>query len=38
VFGPDGLDPGFAFPLHADAARRFFAERGVGGAADYAAR
>lgn len=31
VFGPGGLDEVFAFPLHAEAARRFFAERGVTG-------
>lgn len=31
VFGPDGLDDIFAFPLHAEAARRFFAERGITG-------
>jgi len=35
VFGPDGLDDVFAFPLHAEAARRFFADRGLGGAHDY---
>jgi ADP-ribose pyrophosphatase YjhB (NUDIX family) len=33
VFGPDGLDEAFAFPLHAEAARRFFAERGLDGPA-----
>jgi ADP-ribose pyrophosphatase YjhB (NUDIX family) len=31
VFGPGGVDDVFAFPLHADAARRFFAERGISG-------
>jgi len=31
VFGPGGLDEVFAFPLHAEAARRFFAERGITG-------
>jgi ADP-ribose pyrophosphatase YjhB (NUDIX family) len=31
VFGPGGLDDVFAFPLHAEAARRFFAARGIGG-------
>lgn len=35
VFGPEGLDDVFAFPLHADAARRFFAERGLSGAHGY---
>ena len=36
VFGPEGLDEIFAFPLHADAARRFFAERQLGGPHSYA--
>lgn len=31
VFGPDGLDEVFAFPLHAEAARRFFAQRQITG-------
>ena len=31
VFGPDGLDSEFAFPLHAAAARRWFADRGITG-------
>jgi ADP-ribose pyrophosphatase YjhB (NUDIX family) len=31
VFGPDGLDAVFAFPLHAEAARRFFQERQITG-------
>jgi ADP-ribose pyrophosphatase YjhB (NUDIX family) len=31
VFGPGGLDDVFAFPLHAEAARRFFAKRGGSG-------
>jgi ADP-ribose pyrophosphatase YjhB (NUDIX family) len=31
VFGPGGLDDVFAFPLHVEAARRFFAERGLTG-------
>jgi ADP-ribose pyrophosphatase YjhB (NUDIX family) len=35
VFGPDGLDDVFAFPLHAEAARRFFADRKSSGAHDY---
>ena len=35
VFGPDGLDDVFAFPLHAKAARRYFSERGVEGAHGY---
>jgi ADP-ribose pyrophosphatase YjhB (NUDIX family) len=35
VFGPGGLDEVFAFPLHAEAARRFFAERGLTGAHAY---
>ncbi|HEU4410256.1 MAG TPA: NUDIX domain-containing protein [Polyangiaceae bacterium] len=36
VFGPGGLDEVFAFPLHVEAARRFFAARGLGGEHDYA--
>jgi ADP-ribose pyrophosphatase YjhB (NUDIX family) len=36
VFGPEGLESIFAFPLHAEAARRYFAERGISGAHDYA--
>jgi ADP-ribose pyrophosphatase YjhB (NUDIX family) len=35
VFGPDGLDDVFAFPLHAEAARRFFAERSLTGEHAY---
>lgn len=35
VFGPDGLDEVFAFPLHAEAARRFFAERSLSGEHAY---
>jgi len=35
VFGPDGLDEVFAFPLHVEAARRFFAARGLTGAHAY---
>jgi ADP-ribose pyrophosphatase YjhB (NUDIX family) len=35
VFGPDGLDGVFAFPLHAEAARRFFAARSVTGEHAY---
>ena len=36
VFGPAGLRDVFAFPLHAEAAERFFAARGVTGPNDYA--
>lgn len=35
VFGPDGLDDVFAFPLHVEAARRYFADRGTGGEHGY---
>ena len=35
VLGPDGLDALFAFPLHVEAIRRFFAARGVVGPGDY---
>jgi ADP-ribose pyrophosphatase YjhB (NUDIX family) len=36
VFGPGKLDEVFAFPLHAEAARRFFAERNIAGDHAYA--
>ena len=36
VFGPGGLDSIFAFPLHAEAVRRFFAARAITGEHDYA--
>jgi ADP-ribose pyrophosphatase YjhB (NUDIX family) len=36
VFGPDGLDDVFAFPLHVEAVRRFFAARSVTGPHAYA--
>lgn len=35
VFGPAGLDDLLAFPLHAEAARRFFAARGIEGEHGY---
>jgi ADP-ribose pyrophosphatase YjhB (NUDIX family) len=35
VFGADGLDEVFAFSLHAEAVRRFFAERGESGPHSY---
>jgi ADP-ribose pyrophosphatase YjhB (NUDIX family) len=38
VFGPGGLEDVFAFPLHVEAARRYFAERGVTGMHDFTAR
>ncbi len=38
VFGPDGLDEVFAFSLHAEAARRFFAARQITGAHAFVAR
>ena len=37
VFGPGGLDEVIAFPLHAEAARRWFAGRGVTGPHDFTA-
>lgn len=37
VFGPRGLDEVFAFPLHVEAARRFFTNRGSGGDHDFVA-
>jgi ADP-ribose pyrophosphatase YjhB (NUDIX family) len=36
VFGPRGLEDVFAFPLHVEAARRFFASRAVEGGHDFA--
>jgi len=38
VFGPDGLAEVFAFPLHVEAARRYFAERGITGTHAFATR
>jgi ADP-ribose pyrophosphatase YjhB (NUDIX family) len=38
VFGPDGLEDVFAFPLHVEAARRYFAERGITGPHAFSAR
>lgn len=35
VFGPDGLEEVFAFPLHIEAVRRWFAARGITGAHRY---
>ena len=35
VFGPDGLDEELAFPLHAEAARRWFAMYSITGPADF---
>lgn len=37
VFGPGGLDEVFAFPLHAEAARRWFAKRKLDGPHDFTA-
>ncbi len=35
IFGPDGLEDIFAFPLHARAARRFFEARASSGAPEF---
>jgi ADP-ribose pyrophosphatase YjhB (NUDIX family) len=35
IFGPDGLEPVFAFSLHVEAARRFFAQRGIRGPHEF---
>jgi ADP-ribose pyrophosphatase YjhB (NUDIX family) len=35
VFGPEGLEAVFVFPLHVEAARRFFAARGLTGPHDH---
>ena len=37
VFGPGGIEDVFAFPLHVEAARRYFRERGVTGSHDFTA-
>lgn len=37
VFGPGGLEDVFAFDLHVEAARRYYAERGITGAHAFAA-
>jgi len=36
VFGPDGLDEVMAFPLHTQAVKKYFEERGVTGSHDFA--
>ena len=38
IYGPGGLDEVFAFPTHIEAARRYFADRGVGGPHGFTAR
>jgi len=38
IFGPGGLDEDFAFSLHAEAAKRYFAARGITGHHAFAAR
>lgn len=38
VFGPDGLDAELAFSLHVEAARMYFARRGMVGAHGFVAR
>jgi ADP-ribose pyrophosphatase YjhB (NUDIX family) len=35
IFGPDGIDDDFAFSLHAEAVRLYFAERSITGAHGY---
>ncbi len=35
VFGPEGLEALFGFDLHVEALRRYFAEVGIAGPADY---
>lgn len=37
IFGPDGLEEIFAFPLHIEAARRWFRENHIQGGHDHAA-
>jgi ADP-ribose pyrophosphatase YjhB (NUDIX family) len=38
VFGPDGLEEVFAFSLHVEAAKRYFAAHGITGPHDFVAR
>lgn len=38
IYGPAGLEDDFAFPLHIEAARRYFASRGVSGHHGFAPR
>ncbi len=38
VYGPDGLSDVFAFPLHVEAARRYFARAGIAGPHDFTPR
>lgn len=38
IFGPDGLDEEFAFDLHVEAARRYFADQGIKGPHAFARR
>lgn len=38
IFGPAGLEDVFAFSLHVEAARRYFAQRGITGPHDFVAR
>jgi hypothetical protein len=38
IYGPDGLDEEFAFDLHVEAARRYFASKGITGPHAFARR
>jgi hypothetical protein len=38
IYGPGGLEQVFAFDTHVEAARRYFAARGVNGSHDFTAR
>jgi 8-oxo-dGTP diphosphatase len=38
VYGPGGIEDVFAFPLHVEAARRYFGERGISGPHDFTPR
>jgi hypothetical protein len=38
IFGPGGLDEDFAFSLHSEAAKRYFAARGITGHHAFAPR
>ncbi|HEU0036314.1 MAG TPA: NUDIX domain-containing protein [Kofleriaceae bacterium] len=38
IFGPGGVEDVFAFSTHIEAAKRYFAQRGISGPHDFAAR
>ncbi|MEJ7602525.1 MAG: NUDIX domain-containing protein [Kofleriaceae bacterium] len=38
IWGPDGIEDGFAFPLHIEAVRKYFGSRGITGPHAFSAR